>query len=96
MNNELRLDDLSRLMNLSRNHTSQIINEHFNLSFFDFVNRYRIREAKNTLIMLDKNELTVTQIAYDVGFNNRASFYKAFKKFTSENPSDYLKKIKAF
>ena len=96
LNNELRLDDLSRLMNLSRNHTSQIINEHFNLSFFDFVNRYRIREAKNTLIMLDKNELTVTQIAYDVGFNNRASFYKAFKKFTSENPSDYLKKIKAF
>ena len=95
LNNELRLDDLSRLMNLSRNHTSQIINEHFNLSFFDFVNRYRIREAKNRLIMLESNDLTMSQIAYDVGFNNRASFYKAFKKFTSENPTDYLKKINA-
>ncbi|MFK7812938.1 MAG: hypothetical protein AB8B59_10615 [Maribacter sp.] len=31
LNHELRLDDISRLMNLSRNHTSQIINEHFNL-----------------------------------------------------------------
>jgi len=95
LNHELRLDDISRLMNLSRNHTSQIINEHFNLSFFDFVNRYRIIEAKNLLMQNEKNGLTTTQIAYDVGFNNRASFYKAFKKFTEKNPSDYLKHIKA-
>ncbi len=95
LNNELRLDDISRLMNLSRNHTSQIINEHFNLSFFDFVNRYRIKEAKNLLMKNADNKLTMTQIAYDVGFNNRASFYKAFKKFTDFNPSDYIKHIAA-
>ena len=94
LNNELRLDDISRLMNLSRNHTSQIINEHFNLSFFDFVNRYRIVDAKNLLMNNEKNGLTITQIAYDVGFNNRASFYKAFKKFTDYNPSEYVKHSK--
>ena len=95
LNHELRLDDISRLMNLSRNHTSQIINEHFNLSFFDFVNRYRIKDAKNLLMHTKKNGLTTTQIAYDVGFNNRASFYKAFKKFTDYNPTEYLKHTKA-
>lgn len=95
LNHELRLDDISRLMNLSRNHTSQIINEHFNLSFFDFVNRYRIKDAKNLLMNNEKNGLTTTQIAYDVGFNNRASFYKAFKKFTDYNPSEYVKRLKA-
>jgi len=95
LNNELRLDDISRLMNLSRNHTSQIINEHFNLSFFDFINRYRIKDAKNLLINNEKNGLTTTQIAYDVGFNNRASFYKAFKKFTDFNPSEFVKQLKA-
>lgn len=95
LNNELRLDDISRLMNLSRNHTSQIINEHFNLSFFDFINRYRIKEAKSLLMKNDENKLTMTQIAYDVGFNNRASFYKAFKKFTDFNPSDYIKHMAA-
>lgn len=95
LNHELRLDDISRLMNLSRNHTSQIINEHFNLSFFDFVNRYRIKDAKNLVMNNEKNGLTTTQIAYDVGFNNRASFYKAFKKFTELNPTDYLKHMKA-
>lgn len=95
LNHELRLDDISRLMNLSRNHTSQIINEHFNLSFFDFINRYRIKEAKNLLMNNEKNGLTTTQIAYDVGFNNRASFYKAFKKFTDYNPTEYLKHTRA-
>lgn len=95
LNHELRLDDLSRLMNLSRNHTSQIINEHFNLSFFDFVNRFRVKEAKNLLINHAANGLTMTQIAYDVGFNNRASFYKAFKKFTDDNPSSYIKQMEA-
>lgn len=95
LNIELRLDDISRLMNLSRNHTSQIINQHFNLSFFDFINRYRIKDAKNLLMNTAENGLTTTQIAYDVGFNNRASFYKAFKKFTDLNPSEYVKHLNA-
>jgi len=94
LDNELRLDDLAMLMNLSRNQTSQIINEHFNLTFFDFINRYRIMEAKNMLIDFDNQRLTMAQLAYEVGFNNRASFYKAFKKFTKSNPSSYLEKTK--
>lgn len=94
LDNELRLDDLSLILNLSRNHTSQIINENFNLSFFDFVNRYRVMEAKN--ILMDKSaKLTMSQLAFEVGFNSRASFYKAFKKFTNYNPSEYLKISKA-
>jgi len=95
LNHDLRLDDLSRLMNLSRNHTSQIVNEHFNLSFFDFVNRYRVKDAKNLLMNHTENGLTMTQIAYDVGFNNRASFYKAFKKFADGTPSNYMKRMEA-
>jgi len=95
LNHELRLDDLSRLMNLSRNHTSQIINEHFNLSFFDFINKYRIKDAKNLLMKTETNQLTMTQIAYDVGFNNRASFYKAFKKFGESSPTVYRKQANA-
>ncbi|WP_273566379.1 AraC family transcriptional regulator [Maribacter halichondriae] len=96
LDNDLRLDDLSMLMNLSRNHTSQIINEHFNLSFFDFVNQYRIKDAKNLLLQNKEDHRTITQIAYDVGFNNRASFYKAFKKFSDgRSPSDYAKQMHA-
>nr|WP_299341910.1 AraC family transcriptional regulator [Allomuricauda sp.] len=89
LENTLRLDDVARILNLSRNHTSQVINQHFNLSFFDFVNQYRIEEAKR-LMTLGSPKSTMTQIAYDCGFNNRASFYKAFKKFEKQNPTEYL------
>lgn len=95
LENTLRLDDLANKMNLSRNHTSQIINQHFNLSFFDFVNKYRIDEAKHLLAETQDGKTTIAQIAYDVGFNNRASFYKAFKKFEGKSPREYLKPQRA-
>ena len=91
LNNELRLNDIAEHLNLSRNHTSQVINEQFNLSFFDFVNRYRIEAAKDLLLKNKDQRRTISEIAYDVGFNNRASFYKAFKKFESVSPSDFLR-----
>lgn len=91
LENTLRLDDLAQRLNLSRNHTSQIINQHFNLSFFDFVNKYRVDEAKRLLADIGEEKATITQIAYDSGFNNRASFYKAFKKFEDQSPKQYLK-----
>lgn len=93
LKNELRMNELAALINVSRNHVSQIINEHFNLSFFDFVNKYRIEEAKALLDNNEDEKLSVTAIAYQVGFNNRASFYKAFKKFTNHSPSTYLKRL---
>lgn len=85
LNSELRLNDLAEKLNISRHHTSQIINEHFDASFFDFVNSYRIEEAKKLLI--DQNDLNITDIIFSSGFNNRVSFYKAFKKHTGTTPS---------
>ena len=94
LNNELRLDDVAVALNLSRNHTSQVINQFFNLSFFDFINKFRVQEALN--ILADNSvDLTISQIAYDSGFNNRASFYKAFKKFADHSPSHYVSHAKA-
>ncbi|WGK65001.1 helix-turn-helix domain-containing protein [Croceiramulus getboli] len=95
LDNELRLDDLADRLNLSRNNASQIINEQFNRSFFDFVNEYRIEEAKRLIEQGALQESTVAQLAYDVGFNNRASFYKAFKKFAQGSPKEYMEHANA-
>ena len=89
LENDLRLSDLARSLNLSRHHMSQVINEHFNISFFDYINQYRIDEAKE-LLLDNSDDLNITQVAYSVGFNNRVSFYKAFKKFTGTTPSDFI------
>ncbi|GAA4277075.1 hypothetical protein GCM10022259_17990 [Aquimarina mytili] len=87
LDNELRLDYLAKKLNLSRHHMSQVINEHFDLSFFDFINKYRIDEAKEKLS--NTTGLSMSEILYTCGFNNRVSFYKAFKKFTKITPTEY-------
>ncbi|QIE59638.1 AraC family transcriptional regulator [Rasiella rasia] len=87
LDGNLRLDDLAQQLNISRHHMSQIINEHFDTNFFDFVNSYRIETAKKLLENDDTK--TITDVIYASGFNNRVSFYKAFKRHTGATPSTY-------
>lgn len=84
----IRLDTIARLLDVSRHHASQIINEHFSLHFFDFINTYRIQEATR-LLRSNGNGDSITDIAYQCGFNNRISFYKAFKKIRGISPSAF-------
>jgi len=88
LNPDLRLNDLADMLDISRHHASQIINEHFNTNFFDFINKYRVEEAER---MLDDDglDLNITDIAFQSGFNNRVSFYKAFKKIVGTTPTEY-------
>ena len=87
LNSNLRLDDLAEKLNLSRHHTSQIINEHFDTNFFDFINGYRIEEAKS--LLLQNETLNVSDVIYSSGFNNRVSFYNTFKKYTGMTPTQF-------
>ncbi|MAU17481.1 MAG: hypothetical protein CMH46_18295 [Muricauda sp.] len=91
LNHELRLDDIAELLDISRHHTSQVINENFNMSFYDFINSYRIEEAKIRLLSnFEKSSESISDIAYHCGFNNRVSFYKAFKKITQVTPKEFV------
>ncbi len=90
--NDLRLEDLAQKLELPKHYVSQVINEQFNMNFFEFVNNYRIEEAK-TLIEQDTKS-TLIEIAYQVGFNNKVSFGKAFKNNTNLSPLEFKKSIK--
>ncbi|MFT5884348.1 MAG: AraC-like DNA-binding protein [Arcticibacterium sp.] len=65
---------------------SQIINTHFGQSYPDYVNTYRIKEAKS---LLTDNSLKISSVAMDSGFNTLSSFNVAFKKATGKTPSNY-------
>lgn len=95
LNHELRLDDIADLLDVSRHHASQVINAHFNMGFYDYINAYRIEEAKNKLCSssLETSSQSISDIVYLCGFNNRVSFYKAFKKFTHTTPTEFLDKM---
>jgi AraC-like DNA-binding protein len=87
----LTLAKLSKKLGISIPYLSQIINEEFNLSFSEFVNRFRIIEAKH-LLLFTHTEYTIQQIMYEVGFNSKSAFNNAFKKYTGCTPSEIKQK----
>jgi AraC-like DNA-binding protein len=86
-NSDLKLQYLAQKLDIPAHHLSQIINEKLGQNFFDFLNQYRIEEAKKYLTAPEKQPYTILSIALEVGFNNKASFNTAFKKHTGMTPS---------
>lgn len=93
LNPQVSLTDLSEKLSVSTKHLSQVINQSFNLSFFDFVNSYRIKEAQQILKESKDDKLTVLEVMYEAGFNSKSSFNTAFKKETGQTPSQFRKMI---
>jgi YesN/AraC family two-component response regulator len=60
------------------------------MTFTDFVNQYRIIQAKTLLL----KDITVSEACYEVGFESLSYFNKLFKKLTGENPSAFRKRNK--
>ncbi len=85
----LTLPELSKPLNISSHHLSQIINERLAKNFFEFINSYRIEEAKRLLKDSRCRHLTLAAIGYEAGFNSVSSFNSVFKKATSFTPSEY-------
>ena len=91
LNPEYRLNDLAKSSNISSHKVSQVINRIEETSFSDFINRYRIEEAKKMLISEKHKTHTIIAIANEVGFNSKTAFYNAFKKQCGISPSTYIK-----
>ena len=89
----ISLGILAQRLGTTRHNVSQVINEHFDLNFFHLVNRYRIEEAKEIFKNDQNRNLNIIDVAYDVGFNNKVTFNKAFKAETNMTPSLYLRSI---
>jgi AraC-like DNA-binding protein len=88
-NNLASLSGLSKILNESPHHVSQVINEKLGKNFFDLLAYYRVEHAKK-LISEDKyGKYTVEELAEMVGYNSKSSFNIAFKKYTSKTPSEY-------
>ena len=71
----------------------KIINQQLNYNnFSDFLNSYRIAEAKNRLKDVNQKKKTILEIAYEVGFNSIGPFNRAFKLNTGLTPTEFRKK----
>ena len=90
------LDRLTQLVDVkSPNYVSQVLNEHYDHTFKEMLNDYRIREACRRINDRDHySQLTVQAIAESVGFGSYPNFVTNFKKFTGLTPSAYRKQGK--
>lgn len=91
LNPELTLTELAGLVNAHPNKLSQAINQFEQKSFYDLINEMRIREFLERVMQPENKKYTFISLAYDCGFNSKASFNRNFKKYTDKTPSDYLK-----
>jgi AraC-like DNA-binding protein len=92
---DLSLADVAQKLKTNISIVSQVVNSGFDKNFNDFVNFYRIEEFKNKINQPDYQHLTLLGIAFECGFNSKATFNRAFKKLTGEAPNDYAKKGKS-
>ncbi len=81
----LSLRGLSDAVGASPNYISQTLNDHLGVSFFDFVNGFRVEEAER---LLRKTAAPVSDIALEVGFNSRSTFNAAVRKHRDTSPTE--------
>lgn len=94
LNPNVKLKDIASNLNLSEGYISQLINKNSGSNFSDFINKLRIEESMKILRDESYNNYTITAIGLESGFNSKASFYAAFKKFTNKTPTEYRKGVR--
>ena len=87
----LSLQDLATLMSTSSRELSYLINHGEGISFFDFINRYRIQYAQEKIVQSKDEKQTILEVMYASGFNSKSSFNTAFKKHTGHTPTQWKK-----
>lgn len=86
---ELTLTQLAERINISPHHLSQIINEQFQLNFFEYINQFRVQEVKSRIGNPKYKSYSLLGIAMDSGFNSKSAFNRVFKKLTHQTPSQF-------
>jgi AraC-like DNA-binding protein len=90
-NPDLTLNELAGSLEVHPNHLSQVINSKEKRNFYDLINERRVDEFISLISQGVSKQYTLLAIAFDCGFNSKASFNRNFKKYTGLSPSDYLK-----
>lgn len=89
MDPDITLDKLAESLSIIPRDLSMLINRHFGINFYEFINKYRIEEAKKMLASPEHKNTTITDIYLAVGFNSKSVFYTFFKKLEGITPSKF-------
>jgi len=88
---DISLQSMAEKLSIPPHQLSQLLNEKLDRNFPDFINSYRIEEAKRILKSPKGAQQKIDTVAFEVGFNTSVAFYRAFKKHTNITPTQYKK-----
>jgi len=89
LNENLRLSEVSKKMNVSTNDLSFFINNQHEKNFYKYVNEFRVQYACELLKNKEYNKYTVLAIAYEAGFNSKSTFNQVFKEIIKQTPTKF-------
>jgi AraC-like DNA-binding protein len=90
LNPNLNILDVAKHIGTNRSYISNIINENIGCNFNQFVNSYRVNEAK--ILLKQVPELPISEISELAGFGSVNSFIRIFKNLENQTPSTFKKK----
>ena len=88
---EISLDIVAGHFKYNSSYFCKIFKEKIGVTFWEYVAKIRIEKSKELLVGCED---TIEQIAAMVGYNNRFSYIRAFKKYTSVAPGEYRMKFR--
>jgi AraC-like DNA-binding protein len=94
LDNDLNLPAVAEKLGISIHEASFLINETTKDNFYNFINKYRVDEAKKSLASAKMDELNILGIAFASGFNSKTTFNTTFKRIVGISPSQYSKEQK--
>jgi AraC-like DNA-binding protein len=89
LNPKIRMPELAHSLNIPRHIFSALINEHYQMNFFHFINQYRVEYAKTLLVDKEYQHYTLESIGELSGFNSRSTFNRIFKNVTGKSPKEF-------
>lgn len=87
---DLTLNEVAKKLGTNTVVLSRVVNQQFELNFNDYINQYRVNAVIKRIGLPEFKNQTLLAIAFDAGFNSKATFNRAFKKFTDKNPKEFL------
>ena len=90
---ELSLSLLAEKLKVHTHELSRIINTVFKKSFNDFINEYRVRDVISKMQDQAYDNITLIGIAFEAGFNSKATFNRTFKQITGKSPAEFKNNV---
>lgn len=94
LQSDLNLNELSKYLGVTPREISTYINEEFQVNFNDYINQKRVQAFEQKILAGSHKNFTLLSIAYDCGFNSKATFHRAFKKHKQCTPKEFIEGLK--